>query len=290
MTTRSASIRVGAFAAMELMWIIFAIVCLARVIPISNGFILRIKTVWTTFTVFYQVVATSPLIGVLAYTFSCEWNRRGIQRQSDQGNAVSTSTAGLVERGVYVLFKHATLPFVLAFIASLLVTVLSTIAPATVSINPIFVNKSADFTVGSFTGYTDAGGTEGAATFLSNAFVFLEHIQNVSYGFDMPPGTLFGMPSRDYLGQNMSWSYEVTYYNYTCTFSPPTYQVLAYQAGDLPRPWWQAEWVVDDIIFGIDVTVPGARPSLTDRTGFFYETSGYDISPLSGKVYSPSSI
>ncbi|KZP12154.1 hypothetical protein FIBSPDRAFT_898376 [Athelia psychrophila] len=66
MTTWSASIRLGVFACLELAWIILAVVCRIKVIEIGDGDMLRIKTVWITFAVLYQVIATAPLVGVLA--------------------------------------------------------------------------------------------------------------------------------------------------------------------------------------------------------------------------------
>ncbi|KAF7966512.1 hypothetical protein HWV62_38094 [Athelia sp. TMB] len=219
-------------------------------------------------------IATAPLAGVLAYAFSCEWSRRGPQNQSSGSIAVSTLTVGLMDRGIYALFKRASLQFILAFIASLLATILSAVAPATISINPILLNRPTTLSVGSFDNLDSTAAIAGA--FLSNALVFMEQIQNVSYGFDMPPGVLFGMPGRDLLGQNLSWTYNVVYYNYTCTYRAPTYQLF-----DQGNPVWdRVQWVVDGEIYESDSSVASARPTLADRTGFF--ETGYDISPLSG--------
>ncbi|KAF7984926.1 hypothetical protein HWV62_9833 [Athelia sp. TMB] len=274
MSTWSASIRVGVFAILELVWIVLAVVCHLHVIEIGDGQILRIKTIWTTFAVLYQVIATAPLAGVLAYAFSCEWSRRGPQSQSRGSIAVSSLTAGLMDRGIYALFKRASLQFILAFIASLLATILSAVAPATISINPILLNRPTTLSVGSFDDLDPTATIAGA--FLSNALVFMEQIQNVSYGFDMPPGVLFGMPGRGLLGQNLSWTYDVVYYNYTCTYRAPTYQLF-----DQGNPVWdRIQWVVDGEIYESDSSVASARPTLADRTGFF--ETGYDISPLSG--------
>ncbi|KZP07024.1 hypothetical protein FIBSPDRAFT_965953 [Athelia psychrophila] len=150
MTTWSASIRLGVFACLELAWIILAVVCRIKVIEIGDWDMLRIKTVWTTFSVLYQVIATAPLVGVLAYVFSCEWNRRGIQGQSKEDIAVSTLTVGMVDRGLYATSKRASFPFILAFLASLLATILSAVAPATISINPTYLNRTTYFEVGDF--------------------------------------------------------------------------------------------------------------------------------------------
>ena len=277
MSTWSASIRVGVFALLELVWIILAVVCHLRIVEIGDGQILRIKTIWTTFAVLYQVIATAPLAGVLAYAFSCEWSRRGPQSQSRGSIAVSTLTVGLMDRGIYALFKRASLPFILAFITSLLATILSAVAPATISINPTLLNRPATLSVGSFNDLDPTAAVAGA--FLSNALVFMEQVQNVSYGFDMPPGVLFGMPSRDLLGQNLSWTYDVVYYNYTCSYRAPTYQLF-----DQGNPVWdRIQWVVDGEIYEPDYSVASARPTLADRTGFF--ETGYDISPLAGKSF-----
>lgn len=280
MSTWSASTRVGIFALLELVWIMLAVVCSVKVVEVKDGQILRIKTVWTTFAVLYHVIATAPLVGVLAYVFSCEWSRRGITPQSTGiATRVSTLTAGLVDRSVYAVFRNASLPFILAFIASVMATILGAVAPATISINPIYLNRSTSFSVGNFDVFNET--TMVAAAFLSNALVFLEQTQNVSYGYDMPNGTLFGMPSRDYLGQNLSWTFDVVYYDYTCSYRAPMYQLF-----DQGYPVWdRVQWVVDDVTFISDDQVPGARPTLTDRTGFF--DTGYDIAPLSGK-YSTS--
>ncbi|KAF7968296.1 hypothetical protein HWV62_31043 [Athelia sp. TMB] len=218
MSALSVMIRVGLFMVLELAWIGFAVVCYSKHISIgSGGDVLRIKAVWTTFTVFYQLVATGPLVGVFMYTFSCEWNRRGVHHQSKEGIAVSTLTAGMADRGIYALFKRGSVPFILAFIASLLTTTLGTVAPATISINPTSLNQSTSFLVGSFQGLFIPTVTT-ATSILSNALVVLEQVQNVSYGYDMPPGTLFGMPGRSQLGQNLTWIYDVVYFNYTFTY------------------------------------------------------------------------
>lgn len=275
MTTWSALIRVGVFAVLELVWIMLAVVCHVTVVTIGDGEIFRIKTLWTTFAVLYQVIATAPLAGVLSYVFSCEWNRQGIQGQSKEGIAVSTLTVGLGDRGLYAM-EHAIRPFILAFLASLLATILSAVAPATISINPTYLNRSTYFMVGGFA-MIDAESTI-AAAFLSNALVFLEQIQNVSYGYEMPNGTLFGMPDRDLLGQNLSWTFDVVYYNYTCNYRAPTYQAFD-------------QWVVDQATYRTDPSVPGDQPTLSDRTGFFSMEGpgGYDISPLSGKFFRQTS-
>ena len=269
MTAWSAFIRLGVFAGMELLWIILAVVCYTHVVEVANGQNLRIKTVWTTFAVFYQVAATAPLAGVLAYAFSCEWNRRGAPWQSRSGSAVSTLTAGLVDRARYVLSQRASLPFMVAFTASILVTVLGAVAPATVSITPTYLARDMNLFVGSFSPNYDSTPVAAAAAFLSNALVFMEQIQNVSYGYDMPPGTLFGMPKRELLGQNLSWTYDVAYYNYTCSYRAPTYRAVSGAAGGL--------WDVGGQTF-----IPTTLPTLADRTGYFADT-GYDIAPLSGK-------
>ncbi|KZP12171.1 hypothetical protein FIBSPDRAFT_898391 [Athelia psychrophila] len=249
-------------ACSELVWIILAVMCRVRVIEIGDGEMLRIKTVWTVFAVLYQFIATAPLADVLAYVFFCEWNCGGIQRRSKGGIAVSTLAVGLVDRGIYASFKRSSLPFILAFLASLFATILSAVAPAVISINPIHLNQTAYFSVGTFFN-TSAG-----AEFTSNALVFLEQIQNFSYGYDMPAGTLFSMPSREYLSQNPSWTFDVVHYNYTCSYRAPTYQ-LSLQAQD-SSAWESVEWVVDDAKYIFDTTsVPGVRPALTDRTGFF---------------------
>ncbi|KAF7979665.1 hypothetical protein HWV62_41653 [Athelia sp. TMB] len=227
MTTWSASIRLGIFTSMELLWIILAVVCYTHVVEVANGQNLRIKTVWTTFAVFYQVAAAAPLAGVLAYAFSCEWNRRGPSWQSRSGSAVSTLTVGLVDRARYALSQRASLPFVVAFVASILVTVLGAVAPATVSITPTYLARDMNLFVGSFSPNYDSTPVAASAAFLSNALVFMEQVQNVSYGYDMPPGTLFGMPKRELLGQNLSWTYDVAYYNYTCSYRAPTYRAVS---------------------------------------------------------------
>ncbi|KAF7985544.1 hypothetical protein HWV62_3791 [Athelia sp. TMB] len=263
MSALSVMIRVGLFTVLELAWIGFAAVCYSKNIPIgSDGDVLRIKAVWTTFTVFYQLVATSPLVGVFMYTFSCEWNRRGVHHQSKEGIAVSTLTAGMADRGIYALFKRGSVPFILAFIASLLTTTLGTVAPATISINPTSLNQSTSFLVGSFQGLFTPTVTT-ATSILSNALVVLEQVQNVSYGYDMPPGTLFGMPGRSQLGQNLTWIYDVVYFNYTCNYRAPVFSGTGPGAGAFRN----SMWTVDGVDYFPDYT--NGEPTLADRTGIW---------------------
>lgn len=93
----------------------------------------------------------------------------------------------------------------------------------------------------------------------------------------MPAGTLFGMPSREYLGQNLSWTYNVVYYNYTCSYGAPS--SITYPSPNI--------WGVDQAEYTLDLSVPGGQPVLWDRTGFFssYRNGGYDIAPASGKFF-----
>lgn len=128
-------------------------------------------------TIIWQISAAFLLKQVLVDAFASEWAfmlRR--RRATSQPDAVSVLTSGLVDRAAHAVNRQSSWRFRFAFLGTLALAVLTTIAPGTVTISNQTVSSHAEMKIGAL----QAGRTNGtvrtniveeknAATLLSEA-------------------------------------------------------------------------------------------------------------------------
>ncbi|KAF7778983.1 hypothetical protein Agabi119p4_3328 [Agaricus bisporus var. burnettii] len=263
-------LRLLIFIILETGYIILAAVCLAKPIPLNLHFNFAADKVEGGFTVVF-VVWQSIAILMGAYfaadAFSREWSfqlthiaagtpGRNSLRAIDR---VSTMTSGFIDRTSHLLFKKPSGTFKLAFLASLSLVALSSLAPGTINVATILIDSPTTIQIGRLvlSHATDDKFEKSITTIdRANLILRLEMIEHSPFGFNLEPNMLTVVPRVDLASFNGTIEYnsDVVEFHHDCHWEAP--QFLNSSEGYVIIPAADQQWYGATV--GLGLTNPGS--------------------------------
>lgn len=224
----------ASFLVLELAYIAFSAVSL-RGIPLPELLVAHqteAKGGFTVVFIVWQSLATFPAANIVYHAFCDEWfyqlehTREIIPGVTD---SVSTLTATVVDRANHFRARAASTAFKIAFIASLILLALSSLAPGVIHVVLASIPQSGFLPIGNMTIISmEADGIYGAVMSfaIQRAWLItlLEQVEQSRFGYSMQPNTIVGWPSLDLMNTSGLYQYhtDVVRYNFSCEWVSPT--------------------------------------------------------------------
>ncbi|XP_006457782.1 hypothetical protein AGABI2DRAFT_176384 [Agaricus bisporus var. bisporus H97] len=234
-----AYLRLLIFIILEAGYIILAAVCLAKPVPLNIHLDLTDAEVEGGFTVVF-VVWQSIAILMGAYfaadAFSREWSFQlahiapGTADRNSLGaiDRVSTMTSGFIDRTYHLLFHKSSGTFKLAFLASISLVALNSLASGTINAAAILIDSPITIQIGRLgvSHATDEGYDEFfTAQDRANLILRLQLIEHSPFGFNLKPNMLTAVPRVDLESFNGTIEYnsDVIEFHYDCHWEAPQF-------------------------------------------------------------------
>lgn len=172
---------------------------------------------------------------------------------------VSTLTASFVDRSKHALSTSASLPFRLAFTASLVALALAGLGPATINISTTSVDLPISLQIGNLTRFAKVNNGAGSATtaVIQRAWeiTHLEKIEQAQFGYTTDANWVVGWPPIN-LGNSsgtVQYPSDAVHFQHSCTWEAPVLNNVAgtWKAGGMEWKVWTNEQQTDDLNAGM---------------------------------------
>lgn len=230
-------LRIVLFILLESGFLALAGVCLSRPLllleTLSDFSFAELKGAFTVVFIIWQSLSVALVKGIVIEVFGSEWrvqaSRSGtiIARETDK---VSTLTAGYRDL-INHFFSTATGTFRLAFIVSLLLLGLGGLAPGSLGVSTVSVERRTIISVANLTvGDPDAGGNFFGPTSLvvqrAAAITRTEQVENSTFKYATQPNWIIPLPGANFTrGSNatgtVKYFTDLIHFDYSCLWKTP---------------------------------------------------------------------
>lgn len=198
--------------------------------PLSSA---EIKGGFSVIFILWQTLASFILSDATLFTFSSEWWLRYIKTgQIIPGvtDRVSRATSGNDDKMRYFFTHHPSTMFRCAFLISVLLAILGSSAPGSLSVSRVKVAISTPVKVVDLRLITSSQSdhNDNNLSFLqdrADSLIELEHHEDVIFRYDMEPNWIMAWPDETSIDSriigNVEYPTDVVHFNFSCTWRVP---------------------------------------------------------------------
>ncbi|KIJ23789.1 hypothetical protein M422DRAFT_39456 [Sphaerobolus stellatus SS14] len=227
---------ISGFVILESLFLLLAAVCLPRPLilnkMLSDYSLPEVKGAFTILLIFWQTLSTVLVKSIVMDIFSSEWHEQAarsgvlIPRETDK---VSTLTAGYREKITY-FFSKGSGAFRIAFIISLFLLAIGGLAPGSLGVSTVLIDKKTTIRVAKLTmGYEQTVDFSGPFSLIlerAGKITTTEQTENTTFKYAMPSNWIIPTPGSNSMTDNnstgsMTYFSDLVHFNYSCSWKIP---------------------------------------------------------------------
>ncbi|KIJ43528.1 hypothetical protein M422DRAFT_253104 [Sphaerobolus stellatus SS14] len=224
------------FVILESLFLLLAAVCLPRPLilnkMLSDYSLPEVKGASTILLISWQTLSIVLVKSIVMDIFSSEWHEQAarsgvlIPYETDK---VSTLTAGYREKIAY-FFSEGSGAFRIAFIISLFLLAIGGLAPGSLGVSTVLIDKKTTIQVANLTmGYEQTIDFFGPFSLIverAGKITTTEQIENTTFKYAMPSNWIIPTPGSDFMTDNdltgsLTYFSDLVHFNYSCSWKIP---------------------------------------------------------------------